>query len=355
MPRRLPPLLLALLLALGPGAVQAQDPTPQEAPPPHAVVLLYHRFDETAYPSTDIRADQFDAQLDHLAQGGFTVWPLQRIVAALQGKEPIPDRVVAITVDDAYRSVYTVAFPRLKARGWPFTVFVATDAVDAGSASLLTWDQMREMARSGATFANHSATHAHLIRRVPGEDEAAWGERVQADLAQARARLTAELGADPPLFAYPYGEYNLELAKRVRAMGYVPFGQQSGALGPGSDPAALPRYPVSEQYADPDAFALKVASLPLPASAVAPRSPVVTAQNPPRLEMTLAPSDPDPDRLTCYLRGDRLPVEWLDRASGRLAVTAPDPLPPGRSRYNCTAPSRAWPGRYYWYSHLWIR
>jgi len=351
--------LILLLLVAPPGARAASPPetaTPADAVPSHAVVFMYHRFGEGDYPTTNVRPEQFQAHLDHLSRAGYRVWPLERIVAERAAGRPLPDRVVAITVDDAYRSVYTEAFPRLKARGWPFTVFVATDAVDAGSPGLLTWDEMRRMAKDGATFANHSATHDHLIHRRSGEDRAAWAARVRADLARARGRLEAELGRAPDLFAYPYGEYDPDLAALVRGMGYTPFGQQSGAVGPHSDPAALPRFPMAEAYAGLDDFRLKAASLPLPVTAAAPESPVLADANPPRLELTVEPADLRPDALACYASaGGPAVVTWLDRAAGRLAVTASGPLPAGRSRYNCTAPSRAAPRRYYWYSHLWIR
>jgi biofilm PGA synthesis lipoprotein PgaB len=325
-------------------------------PPRHAVVLLYHRFGEDRYPSTSVRIDQFEAQLAHLAEAGYRVWPLARVVEHLPPGGQIPDRVVAITVDDAYASVYREAYPRLKARGWPFTVFVATDAVDAGHEALMTWAQMREMARHGATFANHSATHDHLVRR-PGEDRAEWEERVRADLARADGRLKAEglIGDGPRLFAYPYGEYDPELAALVRSLGYVPFGQQSGAAGSFSDPAALPRFPVAEAYGAVDDFALKVASFPLPVVRADPESPLVTGPNPPRLVIEIAPGDADVRRLACYAGGQgAIPITWLNRATGRVSVRAPKGLPTGRGRYNCTAPSRAFPGRYYWYSHPWL-
>lgn len=347
-------LLWPLLWVLAPVPAVAQVPPPH-APPSHAVILMYHRFGEAAYPSTSVRIDQFEPQLAHLAEGGYRVWPLARVVKALAAGE-IPDRVVAITVDDAYASVFTKAYPRLKARGWPFTVFVATDAVDAGSPALMTWTQMREMAAHGATFANHTASHAHLVRR-PDEDLPAWEARVRGDIERAERRLKAEglAGDGPRLFAYPYGEYDPELAALVRSMGYVPFGQQSGAVGTTTDPAALPRFPIAEAYGALHDFAVKVASLPLPVRAAVPASPLVTGPNPPRLVLEIASGDADLNRLACFAGGQgAIPFTWLDQAAGRVAVTAPKALPSGRGRYNCTAPSRALAGRYYWYSHPWL-
>ncbi|MCC6207047.1 MAG: polysaccharide deacetylase family protein [Gammaproteobacteria bacterium] len=330
--------------------------------PASAVVFMYHRFGETAYPATNIRLEQFDQHLEHLAAAGYQVWPLQRIADRLRDGGEIPDRTVAITVDDAYLSVYAEAWPRLKRRGWPFTVFVSTDVIDQRLPAYMSWAQMREMSRDGVVFANHSSRHDYLVRRNKGEDEEAWRARVKADIEHAQQRLTKELGAAPMLFAYPYGEYDDPLAELVRGLGFTAFGQQSGALGRWSDPRALPRFPMAEAYADPAGFRGKAAALALPVRAVEPWDPVIAGAAPPLMRITVAsrPEDGDArlDALRCFDQGgEDIRVERIgqDGNDAVFAVRAARGLPPGRSRYNCTAPSASMPERYYWFSHLWLR
>lgn len=337
------PLLLLLLLAASATAAAAS----------HAVVFMYHRFGEDAYPSTSIHLAQFDAQLDHLARNGYTVWPLERIVEHVLHNRPLPDRTVALSVDDAYLSVYQHAWPRLRARGWPLTVFVSTDHLDARLPGYMSWAQVREMHAAGVRFTNHGASHDSLAERRRGEDDRAWEQRARADIERAQRRLREELGTGvdrtPRLFAYPYGEYDTRAAELVRRLGYIGFGQHSGAIGPLSDRRALPRYPMAEAYAEIEAFARKAASLPLPVTAATPWDPRVS-DNPPSLTLTLQQPLPG---IACYnAAGQALPITWLDPAQTRLRVQAAEPLLPGRSRYNCTAPAAD--GRWYWYSHPWI-
>lgn len=316
-----------------------------------AVVFLYHRFGEDRYPTTSVRLKQFDAHLEYLDRHGFTVWPLQRIADYLRQGRAIPDRTAAITVDDAYLSVYTQAYPRLKARGWPFTVFVATGPVDRHFASFMSWEQMREMARNGASFANHGVSHDHLVRRRAGETEAAWRARMRGELDEAQRRLGKELGATGRLFAYPYGEFDEALAKVVESAGYTAFGQQSGAVGRYTDTRAVPRFPMSEAYAPIEQFANKVNSLALPVEQVLPWNPVIGSENPPSIRLQLAVALPRTREMRCYVAGQELAkVEWRD--AQHATVRARAPLPRGRSRYNCTVPGPD--GRYYWYSHPWL-
>ncbi len=321
-----------------------------------AVILMYHHFGEARYPSTNISLQQFDSHLDYLEKNNFQVWSLERIIKQLNSQQPFPGKVVAITIDDAYRSVYSNAYPRLKQRRWPFTVFVSTDTVDKKMPAFMSWDQMREMQQHGATFANHSSYHDFLIEHKDNETASAWQHRIRRDLQHAQQRLQRELGTAPALFAYPYGEYNLPLQQIVKELGWTAFGQQSGVVSRYSDRLALPRYPMAEQFATLAQFRTKVMSLPMPIITSTPSSPVLGKKNPPMLQLTLADNgDIQLDQLNCFASNQGpTSVRWLDKVNGRFTVEARQPFDNRRNRYNCTAPSRE-RGRYYWYSQLWIQ
>lgn len=322
-----------------------------------AVVFMYHRVGDGDFPSTNVETKQFEQHLDYLAERNIPVWSLPRLVTAMQAGEEIPDDVVAISVDDAYLSFYKHGVPLLEKYGFPFTVFVSTDGVDEGLADYMSWEQLADIRQRGGTIANHTATHAHLLERQAGEEEAAWMQRISADIGKAQRRLQAELGeevnAQPRLFAYPYGEYNTALANRVKEMGYVAFGQQSGAFDAQSDRRALPRFPINEHYSALDDFRLKARTLAMPILSVTPWNPVVDGSQPPKMHVELGESRLQPGSLACYFGSQQLDPEW-GSLFREFSVQGSGELPEGRSRYNCTARHKD-NGRYYWYSHLWIR
>lgn len=322
----------------------------------HCIILQYHHVSTETPPVTSVTPREFELHLGYLADNGFAILPLQRVVDDLRQGHELPERCVAITFDDAYRSIFDEAFPRLRSRGWPFTVFVNTEAVDRGLRSHTTWDQMREMALAGVRIENHGHSHDHLIRRRAGEQDSAWRTRIEADILTARARIRAELGQDPRFFAYPFGEYDARLQAVVSGLGLVAFGQQSGPAWSGSDFLALPRFAMAAAYAALDDFSVKVRTLPLPVIRADPEDPLLPLdQWQPRLTLHLEPADYRPDALRCYVSGQPPgEVTWRDGEARILEVRAREPLAVGRNRYNCTAPStRA--DRYYWYSHPWIR
>ncbi len=320
----------------------------------HAVILVYHHVSEETPASTSVTPAQFEAQLDFLADEGFNVLPLPQIATAIANREPLPRKSVAITFDDGYRSVYDEALPLLRSRGWPFAIFVATDAIDRGAPPYLTWDHLRELSHLGATVLNHSSSHDHLLRRRLGESDSAWERRVREDIQAAQERLAEELGASPMLFAYPYGEFTNELEALVADLGYVAFGQQSGPAGWSSGRERIPRFPVAKAYADIDALRDKLYSRPIPVTVVDPASRVLPG-DPVRPELRLEIPDGPYRReaLRCYVAGQ--PPADVSWDADVVTVRAKQPLGAGRSKYNCTMPSTTEPGVYHWYSHLWIK
>jgi poly-beta-1,6-N-acetyl-D-glucosamine N-deacetylase len=329
--------LLLTLLAAPPvmlsGSARADD---------GAVIFIYHRFGESQYPSTSVMLDQFDRQLAMIRDGGYSVMPLPELAAMLADGTPIPSRTVAITIDDAYVSTVREAWPRLKALGYPFTLFVSTDAADAGTGDLMSWDQVRALAADPlVTIGHHGAAHAHMADLSPAD--------AAADLDRADARFIAELGAVPALFAYPYGEYSAALRTLVAERGFVAaFGQHSGVADRWADRYVQPRFPVNASTGD-DAFALRLAAMPLPAVEMEPADTLIgPANNPPAVSFRLVePADSGgplrPDALSCFLDGTPLAVA-VD--GDRVVPTLAASLGPGRSRLNCTMPAAG--GRFRW-------
>jgi biofilm PGA synthesis lipoprotein PgaB len=353
---------LAMLLAVAAFQAAPVFAAPGGELPDHAVILMYHHVSATAPASTSVAPGLFEEHLAYLEKHGFRVWSLPAVVDSLAGGGALPDSVVVFTFDDGYRSVYEEAFPRLRRRGWPFTVFVTTDAIDNGEGPVLSWDQLREMAAQGATIASHGQHHRHLQRRLPGETEDQWRQRTLGELRHSGRRIRQEIGQETDLLAYPYGEHDERLTRLVRQLGWTAFGQQSGPAGVTSDPAALPRFPMAAGFASMEGFPVKAASLPLPVVRAEPQDlvlifgtgSVILGAEAPTLKLTLAAGDYQAGQLAAYSGGQgRIEARWSDRAAGTLEITATGPLGPGRSRYNVTAPARDG-RRWYWYSHTWI-
>ena len=256
--------VLALVAVVAALLAAAHAPSARAADAvPGAVVLMYHRFGEDDIPSTNIRIEQFERHLEELRSGRYNVAPLDEVVDSLARRRALPPRTVAITIDDAYASIYQEAWPRLRAAGLPFTVFVATDPVDRGLRGFMSWAALRQLAAGGATIANHTASH---LRMATEED--AVNRR---EIAHAQQRIVDEIGHAPSLFAYPYGEYSDRTIELVEEAGFAAaFGQHSGVSHALANPFELPRFALNETYGEIGRFRLVVNTLPLPVHDVTP-------------------------------------------------------------------------------------
>ncbi|MBT3991215.1 MAG: polysaccharide deacetylase family protein [Rhodospirillaceae bacterium] len=308
-----------------------------------AVILMYHRFGETAFPSTNIRLKQFDKHIEELSNGTYTVWPVTKIIAAIRKGEDLPDRTVGITVDDGFRSVYTEAWPRLKKAGLPFTVFVATAPINRGSNNYMSWDQIRTLKKAGVEIGAHTASHNHM----PASDAA----RNEAELENSNARMIQEIGAAPVLFAYPFGEASLKAQKLVRQKGYkMAFGQHSGVVNTSTDFNYIPRFALNENYGDINRLRLVLNALPLPANDITPADPLIAKNNPPDFGFTVAASVKNLHRLACFSSSEgRVRVE---RLGPRIEVRMTNAFPKGRTRINCTLPGPE--NRWHWFGTLFV-
>lgn len=319
----------------------------------HATVFIYHRFGDARYPSTNTPLADFRAHLEVLRAGNYAVLPLAEIVARLRDGVPLPERCVAITVDDAFRSFLSGGMPLLREFGYPVTLFV--NAGEVGGVDFLDWPQLRRLAEEGVEIGNHSASHGYLLDRRAGETAAAWRQRVRDDIQRAQQALTAGIGKAPRLFAYPYGEFDNELASVVRELGFQgAVGQQSGVMGRGEDLFALPRFPAGGGYGSLAEFRDRLRFRPLPLRTLAPGDTLLAGDNPPVWRVAIDPSRIDPRTLRCYVPGQP-PARLLavDPQGGVFEIRALAPLEGRRSKYTLTGTDRQ--GRWYWHSQLWVK
>ncbi len=210
-------------------------------------ILIYHRVGGGSTAELDCPATAFSDQLDILA--GHDVVSLDIALARLDAGDSRPS--VVLTFDDGFADVHRTAWPLLRERGLPFTLYLATaylggdmvweGASPSSKAPGLAWEQVGEMADSGlCTLGNHTHTH------VPPDRLSV------AELDRCNQVLLDQTGRSAHHFAYPWGvrvpALEPELRRRFRSA-------VTGSVGrnlPGADPIALRRVPV--RRTDPNSF-----------------------------------------------------------------------------------------------------
>ncbi|MDN3690083.1 polysaccharide deacetylase family protein [Cyclobacterium jeungdonense] len=111
-------------------------------------------------------------------------------------KQPIPDKTVVLTFDDAPASHYSHVAPLLKEKGFGATFFVCEFPPNYGDSSIyMNWRQMQELDRMGFEVANHTHSHAG-VGKLPKEEIRQQIEYIEEKMDSLNMRK-------PISFAYP--------------------------------------------------------------------------------------------------------------------------------------------------------
>ncbi|MDB6173676.1 MAG: Polysaccharide deacetylase [Chthoniobacteraceae bacterium] len=217
-------------------------------PSSRVIVLGYHRFvNNVRRPDTEITPQVFESQLNALKENGISVISLKDFMAWKRGEKSLPPVCALITIDDGYKSAYTVAWPILKKFEYPFTLFVYTTYVKGGAKSggeSITWEQLAEMRDAGVEIQSHTVSHRDL-RGKRGNNAAnpAYEKWLWAELHDSKALIEERLGVKVIALAVPYGGCNEHIKETSAKAGYELLftvdGQKIGAETPSN---AVGRY-----------------------------------------------------------------------------------------------------------------
>ncbi len=236
-------LLLAVLLL-----------TAVEAGAAKLIALSYHNVQANLDDPEGmaVTQDRLIGQFSWLREHGYRPVSVEDLLAAREGRKPLPEKAVLLTFDDGYRSFHSIVLPLLKAYNYPAVLALVGSWLDAPGGGtvqygdqpvarehFLDWEQLREIVASGLVeIASHSydlhrgvpanpqgnqqpATTARIYDAAHGryEDEAAYRQRLQADFSANVECLKSRLGVAPRVMVWPYGEYNGIAVELARAAG----------------------------------------------------------------------------------------------------------------------------------------
>lgn len=162
-------------------------------------------FVPTAYPNHPERVFWWDklyhafvnttrAQLSETPLGPI---PLMTPEQRRRGLRALQDYITTMPGDEATRGVDSVCAQLI-------------DSPLPGG-SVLSWNELRQLARDGITIGSHTQTHLILTKHHP--------DRVRQEIRGAQEDLQREIGSALPIFCYPNGNHNDEVSLILRSEG----------------------------------------------------------------------------------------------------------------------------------------
>ena len=255
------------------------------------ISIMYHRFNESKYPSTNIQMDIFQKQLEIIEKEKIKFIHPRNFEKSLS--ENKKDRKILFTVDDGLLSFYENAWPILKEKNIPFILFVNTREV--GSFNYMNWDQILELHKSdNVEIGNHSHSHEYLV------DENS--DFIKKDILKSIEIFKKKLGKNSDFFSYPFGEYSLEFKKIIKDLGFsYAFGQHSGVIDETKDLWELPRFPINEKYGEISRFNTLMKTLPFKYKSISPEDRYLKqVKNPPKINIEFFDNIKNLKNINCF-------------------------------------------------------
>jgi len=178
-----------------------------------AIILLYHNIDSSS-------KHNFEKQMQFIKEHMQTI-SLNELIDCLVKKKLFPPKSIVITLDDGYENFYHYAYPILKKYQFPATIFLVTGYIDTAknfwwdNSSILSWSQIKEMAKNNIDFGSHSINHYNLTT-LSDKD-------IEKELKSSKEKIEQELNKPVRGFCYPFGKkehYNQKIKELVIKAGY---------------------------------------------------------------------------------------------------------------------------------------
>ena len=292
------------------------------------ISIMYHRFEESKYPSTNIQLEVFKEQLSIIEIENIKfVNPNEFENELVNNKK---QRKILLTIDDGLLSFYENAGPILKKRKIPFILFVNTREV--GSFNYMDWSQIIEVSSySHVTIGNHSHSHEYLV------DENSV--IIKKDLIKSMELFKENLGQNSKFFSYPFGEYSLEFKKIVKDLGFgYAFGQHSGVIDETKDFWELPRFPINEKYGKIDRFKTLMKTLPFKYKKIMPEDKyLLKLNNPPNVKIEFMESSKNLKNINCFSNeGNKWKKSKVTLIENLLEIKISEKFLGERGRINCS-------------------
>ena len=307
-----------------------------------ANVFMYHRFDESKYPSTNIDTKELEKHLVYLKENDFNIKSINEILDKKANKKPFLNNTIGFTVDDAFLSFYKNGWPIFKKYNVPVTLFVSTDIVNESHWNYMSWEDLREFINQGGSIGLHSASHAHLTSYDILD--------VKRDLMSSIKVIEKELGITPKIFAYPFGEASNDIINLLESLKIdFAFGQHSGVINQNSNKYYLPRFALNETYGKLDRFIFSANTKPLVVKNFLPTEIYLTDNKEPKIEFDIV-SKINKGSLNCFSNtgGEWGNIDFSINEKNQIILNLMKPFLSGRGKINCTAKDN---NNWLWFGH----
>ena len=289
--------------------------------------IMYHRFNEFNYPSTNIGMTEFKKHIEIIKENNFKFLNPKDLSSEIMKTKN--EKKILLTIDDAFESFYINAWPYLREKKIPFILFVSTEPI--GKKGYMSWKQIKDIQKYDfVEIGNHSHSHEYLVNYT--------NKKFEDDINLSIKIFNDNLGYNPNFFSYPFGEYSFEQKTFIMENFNFAFGQQSGVIDTNKDYYELPRFPINENYGNLERFSFLIKLKPLEFKSIEIKDMLLSNENnPPNLNIFFFEEQTNLDRINCFSNeGENWKKTNIKLENKKLNILFSEKFLNRRGRINCS-------------------
>lgn len=228
--------LLAVLLVFAVGAEKKEKAV--SAAGVSLPVVMYHHVTENANRAGKyvVKKEELAKDLDYIQSMGYETVTVADLIAYVDGKKQLPEKIIMITFDDGFESTYKLAWPLFAERSMKAVVSPIGSVTEMYSENgdqnvnyaYMSWDQLAEIDKSDEFEVQNHTYDMHYsesgkrkgLSKMSGESDEQYKEILKNDLVKMQTLLRENSAVRATAAVYPFGLYSKPTLDVVRELGF---------------------------------------------------------------------------------------------------------------------------------------
>lgn len=202
-------------------------------------ILMYHSVtrDESLTSAYVVTEAQFESDMKYLRDNGYNAVFVSEIADFVLSGTPLPEKPIAITLDDGYVNNLSYVLPLLAKYDMKATISIvgacsesaAADRYDNMTFAHMSFAEAAALQESGyVEIGNHTySMHENVsgarrgCTRMSGESEEDYKAALRADLSKLQGYITQCVNINATTFTYPFGKISPESTDVLKELGFT--------------------------------------------------------------------------------------------------------------------------------------
>ncbi len=203
----------------------------------HVPIVMYHQITQKSSRKGKytVMLNQFEEDMKYIKEKGYKTITMTDLIEYVEGEKELPEKVIIVTLDDGFESVYEYVYPLMKELNMcavasvvgEYTSFFTENPDHNVLYSYMDWDEITTLAKSAEIEIQNHSYDLHKsegerrgISKKNNESVAAYMTEVGSDIMKMQNIIQEKTGYTPNTLTFPFGAYKDETIDLAKDLGF---------------------------------------------------------------------------------------------------------------------------------------